>query len=140
MSTRAMVARGIRANRAHNQEVTVRSPLRCLPQCRYTVLADINDFGQVVLDDIRLRFRRKRGSELGYERGDALADDLVRAVRVRDEGVCEAKKQFFGMGAPVFTGVLDDLGLAEVELGNERGKVALTLSVRPVAMSLIITN
>lgn len=44
------------------------------------------------------------------------------------------------MCAPIFAGMLHNFGFSEVKLGDERGKVALTLSVRFITVSLSSTS
>jgi hypothetical protein len=117
----AMVTHGVRAQAADDQKVAVLPPLGRLAQRRRAILADVGHLRQVPACNRRLRLRRKSWPKLGDDGRDPLADDFMRTVRVRDECVGVSEQELLGMRPPVPARVLDDLGLAKVELRDEGG-------------------
>ena len=79
---RAVVASEVGAHAAHDEEVVFRAPLGHLVLLRRAVLGHVDDLGQRLAREVRLRFWRKRRAEVREGWLDALRDDLVRAVRV----------------------------------------------------------
>jgi hypothetical protein len=115
----AMVAHGVRAQATDDQKVAVLPPFGRLAQRRRAVLADVGHLRQVPTRDRHLRLRRKSWPKFGDDGRDPLADNFMRTVRVRDERVGVSKQELLGMRPPIPARVLDDLGLAKVELRDE---------------------
>jgi hypothetical protein len=132
----SVVACCVWACTAHDQEIAVRAPFWRFPQGGHAVLADVDDFRKVVVDDARLSSGRESGSKLRDHWCNADAHDFMRAIGVGNEGIRKPEEELLCVRAPVLPQMLDDLSFAEVQLRYERRFRTLALGIRLVAMAL----